>query len=130
MRIATQSTANIAAVIFSTSVMAAEISSNAAELPTGDVWPSQGTPKASSHTANEIETPAIPLPPARPLSVNVAPNEFKLDVPTEFKFNITLTIRPNDGPFGNHAARSRRPVGFAYRGDCRVQKFRMAHCHG
>jgi hypothetical protein len=130
MRIAIQSAAHITAVMFSTSVMAVEISPSAAELPSGDVWPSRATPQRSSQTRNEIETPAIPLPPARPLGGNVAPNEFKLDVPTEFKFNITLTIRPNDNPLVNHAARSHRPVGFACRGDCRGQKFRPAHCHG
>jgi hypothetical protein len=130
MRIAMQSAAHITAVMFSTSVMAAEIPPSAAELPSGDVWPSHATPQRSSQTRNEIEAPAIPLPPARPSGGNVAPNEFKLNVPTEFKFNITLTIRPNDNPLANHAARSHRPVGFAYHGDCRNQKFRMAHCRG
>ena len=130
MRIAIQSAAHITALMFSTSVMAAEISPSAAELPSGDVWPSHATPQRSSQTRNEIETPAIPLPPARPLSGKVAPNEFNFDVPTEFKFNITLTIRPNDNLLGNHAARSHRPVGLADRGDCRGQKSRVARCHG
>ena len=130
MRIAIQSAAHITALMFSTSVMAAEISPSAAELPSGDVWPSHATPQRSSQTRNEIETPTIPLPPARPLSGKVAPNEFKLDVPTEFKFNITLTIQPNDNPLANHAARSHRSVGFAYHGDCRGQKSRVARCHG
>ena len=130
MRIAIQSAAHITALMFSTSVMAAEISPSAAELPSGDVWPAHTTPQRSSQTRNEIETPAIPLPPARPLSGKVAPNEFKFDVPTEFKFNITLTIRPNDKPLVNHAARSHRSVGFAYHGDCRGQKSRVARCHG
>jgi hypothetical protein len=128
MRVAIQSALQIAAAIFSTSTIAAEISSN--ELPTGDVWPSQATPHGSSHAGKEEGTPAIPLPPARPSAGKLAPTELKFDVPTEFKFDITLTIRPNDKPLGDHAVRSRRPVGFAYRGDCRGQKFRMAHCHG
>ena len=130
MRIAIQSAAHITALMFSTSVMAAEISPSAPELPSGDVWPSHLTPQRSSQPRNEIETPAIPLPPARPLARKLAPTELKFDVPTEFKFNITLTIRPNDNLLGNHAARSHRPVGFAYHGDCRNQKFRMAHCRG
>ena len=130
MRIAIQSAAHITAVMFLTSVMAAEISPSAADLPSGDVRPSHATPQRSSQTRNEIETPAIPLPPARPLSGKVAPNEFKLDVPREFRFDITLTIRPNDNPLGNHAVRSHRPVGFAYHGDCRSQKVRPARCHG
>jgi hypothetical protein len=119
MRVAIQSALQIAAAIFSTSAIAAEISSNVTELPTGDVWPSQATPHGSSHAGKEEGTPAIPPPPARPSAA-----------PTEFKFDITLTIRPNDRPLGDHAVRSHRPVGFAYRGDCRGQKFRMAHCHG
>jgi DNA-binding transcriptional LysR family regulator len=40
MRIAIQSAVHIATVIISTWVIAAEISPNVAELPTGDVWPS------------------------------------------------------------------------------------------
>jgi hypothetical protein len=127
MRVAIQSALQIAAAIFSTSAIAAEISSNVTELPTGDVWPSQATPHGSSHAGKEEGTPAIPPPPARP---SAAPTQFKFDVPTEFKFDITLTIRPNDRPLGDHAVRSHRPVGFAYRGDCRGQKSRMAHCHG
>jgi hypothetical protein len=130
MRIAIQSAAHITAVMFSTSVMAVEISPSAAELPSGDVWPFHATQQRSSQSQTEIETPDIPLPPARPLAGNVAPNEFKFDVPTEFKFNITLTIRPNDNPLVNHVARSHRPVGLADHADCRGQKSRVARCHG
>ena len=130
MRFAIHSAAYIVAVMFSTSVMAVEISPSAAELPSGDVWPFHATQQRSSQSQTEIETPDIPLPPARPLAGNVAPNEFKFDVPTEFKFNITLTIRPNDNSLANHAARSHRPVGFAYHGDCRSQKVRPARCRG
>src|SRR5579864_6286024 len=130
MGIAIQTVVRITAVVCSTSVMALEISPSAAELPSGDVWPSHATPQRSSQTRNEVETPAIPLPPARPSAGNVAPNEFKFDVPTEFKFNITLTIRPNDNLLGNHAARSHRPVGSADRGYCQGQKSRVARCHG
>jgi hypothetical protein len=53
MRILIESAVHIAAVIFCTSVIAAEISPNVAELPTGDVWPSDAAP-----------LPAIPTHPA------------------------------------------------------------------
>jgi hypothetical protein len=129
MRIAIQSAVHIAAVIISTSVIAAEISPNAVELPTGDVWPSDTLHLGPSRTTEEKAKPATPAPlPPRPN--NIAPAEFKFDVPTEFKFDITLTIRRNDKSLGNRAARSHRPAGFAHRGDCRGQKLRSAHCVG
>ena len=128
MRIAIQSALHIAAVIFSTSVIAAEISPNVAELPTGDVWPSDAPHLGPSRATEEKEKPATPVPLPRPS--NITPAEFKFDVPTEFKFDITLTIRPNDKPLGNHAVRSHRPAAFAHRGDCRGQKLRSTHCLG
>jgi hypothetical protein len=128
MRIAIQSAVHIAAVIISTSAIAAEISPNAVELPTGDVWPSGAPHLGAPRTMENEGKSAVPVPVPRPS--NIAPAEFKFDVPTEFKFDITLTIRPNDKPLGNHAARSRRPAGFAHRGDCRGQKLRSAHCLG
>jgi hypothetical protein len=129
MRIAIQSALHIAAVIISTSVIAAEISPNAVELPTGDVWPSGAPHLGQSRTTQEKAKPATPAPlPPRPS--NIAPAEFKFDVPTEFKFNITLTIQPNDKPLGNRAARSHRPAAFAHRNGCRGQKLRSARCLG
>src|ERR1700730_10278649 len=90
MRILIQSAVHIAAAIISTSVIAAEISPNAVELPTGDVWPSGAPHLGPSRTTEEKEKPATPVPvPPRPS--NIAPAEFKFDVPTEFKFDITLT---------------------------------------
>jgi hypothetical protein len=129
MRIAIQSAVHIAAVIISTSVIAAEISTNCAELPTGDVWPSDAPHLGPPRTTENKEKPATPVP-VPPRTSTIAPAEFKFDVPTEFKFNITLTIRPNDKPLGNHAAQSHRPAGFAHRGDCRGQKLRSTHCLG
>jgi hypothetical protein len=127
MRIAIQSALHIAAVIISTSVIAAEISPNAVELPTGDVWPSGAPHLGPSRTTEEKAKPATPAPLA-PRPSNIAPAEFKFDIPTEFKFNITLTIQPND--LGNRAARSHRPAAFAHRNDCRGQKLRSARCLG
>jgi hypothetical protein len=128
MRIAIQSALHIATVIISTSVIAAEISPNPVELPTGDVWPSGAPHLGQSRTTEEKKKPVTPVPVPRPS--NIAPAELKFDVPTEFKFDITLTIRPNDKPLGNHAVRSHRPAGFAHRADCRGQKLRSAHCLG
>ena len=70
MRVAIQSALQIAAAIFSTSAIAAEISSN--ELPTGDVWPSQATPHGSSHAGKEEGTPAIPPPRSSPASLSIS----------------------------------------------------------
>jgi hypothetical protein len=128
MRIAIQSALHVATVIISTSMIAAEISPNAAELPTGDIWPSGAPHLDPSRKTEDKEKRATPVPVPRPS--NIAPAELKFDVPTEFKFDITLTIRPNDKPLGNHAVRSHRPAGFAHRADCRGQKLRSAHCLG
>ena len=112
------------AVIFSTSVAAAEFSPNSAAWPSGDGWVIQLGPQEIKRAAHDWEIPDSPLLPDA-----VTPNTI-VSVPTEFKFNITLTIQPNDKPLGNHAARSHRPAGFAHRNDCRGQKLRSAHCLG
>jgi hypothetical protein len=99
----------VAAVILSRSVGAAELSPNLAEWPTGDVWPSEAAPQRGAPTAGQRPIPATSPQEerARPNASNLAPAQYKFDIPTEFKFNITLTIRRNDQPLANHSRRFR-----------------------
>jgi hypothetical protein len=108
MRIRVQTAFLVAAVILSTPVGAAELSPNLAEWPTGDVWPSEAAPQRGAPTADQRPIPATPPQEqrARPNASNLAPAQYKFDIPTEFRLNITLTIRRNDKPPERHGRRS------------------------
>jgi hypothetical protein len=108
MRIRVQAAFHAAAVIFSMPVAAAEISPNVAEWPTGDVWPSEAAQHGASRTADQQPIPGTPAPEerVRPTASNLTPAQYKLDIPTEFKFNITLTIRRIDRPIGRRGQTS------------------------
>jgi hypothetical protein len=97
------------AAMLSTSVAAAELSPNSAEWPSGDGWIIQLGPQGLPHAAHDWEIPDSPLLPDAVTTV--------ISVPTEFKFNVTLTIRHNDKSLGNHHARARHPVGPAHCSD-------------
>ena len=94
MRIRVQTALQVAATILSMPVAAAELSPNPGELPTGDVWPSEAESQRPSSKANE--RPAIPRRDEGVRPSSLALPEYKVDIPTEFKFNITLTIRRHD----------------------------------
>jgi hypothetical protein len=98
----------VAATIFSTLVIAAEVSPNSAEWPSGDGWTIQLGPQEIKHATHDWEIPDSPLLPDAVTSKTV------ISVPTEFKFNVTLTIRHHDKSLGNHRARARHPVGPAH----------------
>ena len=116
--------AAIAATIFSTSVTAAEISPNSAEWPSGDGWIIQLDPPGVTHAAYDWEMPDSPLLPDAVMPKTV------ISVPTDFKFNITLTIRHNDKSPSNHGARIRHPLGAAHCGDVTRHNLEPAHCRG
>jgi hypothetical protein len=116
--------ATIAATIFSTSVTAAEVSRNSAEWPSGDGWIIQPARSGVTHAAHDWEMPDSPLLPDA-----VTPKTV-ISVPTEFKFNVTLTIRRDDKSHKNHGARVRHPVGTAHCGDRAPHKSPPAHCSG
>jgi hypothetical protein len=107
MRIRVQTAFLVVAVILSTPVAGAELSPNLAEWPTGDVWPSEAAPQRGASTADQRPRPATPPQDerARPNASNLTPAQYKFDIPTEFKFNITLTIRRNDKPPQRHGRR-------------------------
>jgi hypothetical protein len=96
------------AAMLSTSVAAAELSPNSAEWPSGDGWIIQLGPQGLPHAAHDWEIPDSPLLPDA-----VTPKTM-ISVPTEFKFDITLTIRHNDKSLENHGARFRHPIGRAH----------------
>jgi len=112
------------AAIFSTSVAAAEFSPNSAAWPSGDGWIIQLNPRGVTHAAHDWEIPDSP-----PLPDAVTPKTI-ISVPTEFKFDITLTIRHNDKSVGNHVARARHPAGTAYCGDVTPHYLQPARCPG
>ena len=51
-----------------------------------------------------------------------------ISVPTEYKFNITLTIRRSDKSLGHHGARFRHPVGTVHCGDEASHNLRSVQC--
>jgi hypothetical protein len=116
--------ATIAATIFSTSVTATEVSPNSAEWPRGDGRIIQLGPQKIKRAAHDWEIPDSSL-----LRDAVTP-KIVISVPTEFKFDVTLTIRHNDKSHENHGARARHPVGTAHCGDLAPHKSRPAHCSG
>jgi hypothetical protein len=116
--------ATIAATFFSTSVTATEVSRNSAEWPSGDGWVIQLGPQEIKRAAHDWEIPDSPLRP------DAATPKMMISVPTEFKFDVTLTIRHNDKSHKNHGARVRHPVGTVHCGDQAPRKSRPAHCSG
>ena len=103
MRIRVQTALQVAATILSIPVAAAELSLKPGELPTGDVWPSEAASQTPSSKANER-----PATARRDEASSPALPEYKVDIPTEFKFNITLTFRRHDKR-PEHHGRSRNP---------------------
>jgi len=95
----------LVASMLSTSVAAAELSPNSAEWPSGDGWTIQLDPQEIKHAAHDWE-----IPDSRRLPDAGTPKAM-ISVPTEFKFDVTLTIRHDDKSPGNHRARARHPVG-------------------
>jgi hypothetical protein len=116
--------ATIAATIFSTSVTVAEVSPISAAWPSGDGWIIQLDPPGVMHAAHDWETPDSLLLP------DAATPKTMISIPTEFKFDITLTIRHDDKLLGHHGARFRHPVGTAHSGDVTPHNLRPAHCRG
>jgi hypothetical protein len=117
-------TALFVAAIFSTSVAAAEVSPNSAAWPNGHGWVIQLASQGVTRAAHDWEIPdPLLLPDA------VTPQTV-ISIPTEFKFDITLTIRRNGKSLGNHGARFRHPVGIAHCGDEAPRNLRPAHCRG
>jgi hypothetical protein len=108
----------------STSAAAAEFLPNSAEWPSGDGWILQLNPPAATHATYDWEIPDSPLLPDA-----VTPKTM-ISVPTEFKFNITLTIRHNDKSLRNHAARARHPAGTAHCVDVTPHNLQPARCPG
>jgi hypothetical protein len=112
MRIRVQTALQVAALLLSMPVVAAELSPNPGEWPTGDVWPSEAASRTASPRANE--RPVTPPRDERVRHGNPALPEHKFDIPTEFKFNITLTIRRENkspehhGRLGNTRIRGSR----------------------
>ncbi len=116
--------ATIAATIFATSVTAAEVSPNSAAWPSGDGWVIQLGPQEIKRATHDWEIPDSPLLP------DAATAKTVISVPTEFKFNITLTIRHGDKSLENHGARARHPVGTAHCADQTPHDLPPAHCRG
>ena len=116
--------AAIAATIFSTSVTAAEISPNSAEWPSGDGWVFQLSPQEIKRATHDWDIPDLPLLPDA-----VTPKTV-ISVPTEYKFNITLTIRRSDKSLGHHGAGIRHPVGTPHCGDEASHNLWPAQCRG
>src|ERR1700730_6473959 len=83
---------HVAALIFSTSVAAAESSPNSAEWPRGNGWTFQAGPQEAAHAAHDWEVPDSLLLP------DILTPKIKIVAPAEFKLNITLTIRRNGRP--------------------------------
>jgi len=118
MRVGIQVALQIAVVAASTSLGAAELSPRPGDLPTGDVWiPASGSQRAFRANDPEAAT-ALRTPDAE------TPNRA---APTEFKFNITLTIR---GIGRGSALHSRRGVEIARRMNCLHHRPRSTHCVG
>jgi hypothetical protein len=112
------------AAIFSTSVAAAEFSPNSAAWPRGDDWIIQVGLQGARRAAHDWEIPDSPLLPDGVMPKTV------ISVPTEFKFDVTLTIRRNEKSLGPHGARFRRPMGTAHCSDDAPHNLRLAHCRG
>jgi hypothetical protein len=112
----------IVTTIFSTSVNAAEISSNSAEWPRGDGWVLQLGPQELKRATHDWEIPDSPLLP------DVVTPRTVISMPTEFKFDITLTIRHSDKSLRNHAARARHPTGTAHCVDVTPHNLQPARC--
>ena len=112
------------AAIFSTSVAAAEFSPNSAAWPRGDGWTIQVGPQGATRAAHDWEIPDSPLLPDGVMPKTV------ISVPTEFKFDVTLTFRRNEKSLGPHGARFRRPMGTAHCSDDAPHNLRLAHCRG
>jgi hypothetical protein len=112
------------AAIFSTSLAAAEVSSNSAEWPTGSGWIIQVGPQGASHTAPDWEVPASPVLPD-----SVLPNATSI-APSELEFDITRAIRRGHSPRGNRSVRIRRPAEIASHGACSRHKSQFTHCRG
>ena len=96
---------HIAAATLSTSVAASQLASDPVEQPTSGVSMSKPRAQGTSRAA-----PDQRLPDSR--SPDVLIPDATTAVPTEFNFNITLTLRPNSRSPENHRVRW-RGFGFA-----------------
>jgi hypothetical protein len=112
------------AAIFSTSVASAGLSPNSAEWPIGDGWIIHLSRKEITHAEHDWEIPDSPLLPDAVIPKTV------ISVPTEFKFDVTLTIRHNDKALGFHDARRRHRVGTVHCGDGARHNWRPVRCRG
>jgi len=77
-----------------------------------------------TRATHDWEIPDSPLLPDGVMPKTV------ISVPTEFKFDVTLTIRRNEKSLGPHGARFRRPMGTAHCSDDAPHNLRLAHCRG
>ena len=112
------------AAIFSPSGASGGFLPSSAEWPTGDGWIVHVNPKEITHAEHDWEIPDSPLLPDAVIPKTV------ISVPTEFKFDITLTIQNNEKSMGHHGARFRHPVGSAHCGDGARHNWRPARCRG
>jgi hypothetical protein len=117
MRITAQTALFVTAIIASASAAVAA-NGKLTDLPTGDVWISE----PGSRDSNTGAVPDIPPSIVMPEGQNAAP--------TEFNFNITLTLR-KDRHRGVHAGRPLRHASqLAHRGNALRHKFRPDGCRG
>ena len=112
------------ASISSTSVAAAEPSPNSTAWPSSDGWIIQVGPQGATRATHDWEIPDSPLLPDAVMPKTV------ISVPTEFKFDITLTVRRDEKSLGKHGARFRRPLGIAHCGNEAARNLRPAQCRG
>jgi hypothetical protein len=118
MRIGTWSALSITAIITSTSVAVAQ-NAKLVDWPSGDVWISEPESQAPSRTGKAGAVPEIPP--------SIVMTDGQNAVPTEFNFNITLTLRRNDR-HRVHAVRPRHAAQLAHGGS--HNKFRPGNCRG
>ena len=122
MRVGIQAAFLVSIVAISTSAAAAEFSPQADDRPTGDVWISATGPQRAYHAGDRVEAAtALQAPDAETRNRAAAP-------PTEFKFNITLTIRGIGR--GNSVLRFRRAADFSRPPSCLHNRLRSTHCAG
>jgi hypothetical protein len=105
---------------FASTSAAAEISPNGAQWPTGEGWVLR--PQGITAVTHDWDIPDSPL-----RSDAVTP-KITIDVPTEFKVDIDLTIHRADPPPAKGGPRVRRARAIALRGVCAPHDVRNLRC--
>ena len=111
---------HIAAATLSTSVAASQLASDSVEQPTGGVSMSKPRAQGTSRAAPDQRLPDSSRSPDA-----LIPDATTI-VPTEFNFNITLTLRRNSRSPENHRVRW-RGFGFAACIKCPLHKPQPIH---